>query len=81
MSSTEGSPEPSTPPSPSTPHIGVRAVIALSGLELVESFSPDDDAVGTLSGLIAKVSEQFDNTFSPETSFDFVDIKCYPGKH
>jgi len=34
--------------------------------------------VGTLPGLIGKVSEQFDNTFSPETPFDFVDIKCYP---
>ena len=83
MSSTEGSPAPETPPFPNsnTPEIGVRVVIALPSLELTASYSPDDDAVENLPSLISKVSEQFDNAFSPETPFDFLDFKCYPGEH
>ena len=80
MSSTESSSAPQTPPFPNTPDIGVRAVIALPSLELTASYSPDDDAVKKLPNLIIKVSEQFDNAFSPETPFDFVDFKCYPGE-
>jgi hypothetical protein len=77
MSSIEGSPAPKTPPSP---EIGVRAIIALPSLELTASFSPNDNALEKLPSLVNKVSEQFDQAFSPEIPFDFVDFKCYPGE-
>ena len=74
MSSTEGT------PAPNTPDIGVRAVIALPFLELTGSYSPDDDVMKTLPSLVGKVSEQFDSALSPETPFEFVDLKFYPGE-
>ena len=80
MSSTEGSPAPQTPPSCNTPEIDVRAIIAVPSLEITASYSPDDDAVEKLPSLISKVSEQFDDAFTPETPFDFLDFTCYPGE-
>ena len=80
MSSPDSSTAPSTPPSSqSSNDICVRAVIALSPLELSESYSLDDDVVNTLPGLIGKVSHQFDQALCLDEPFDYDHIQFFPG--
>jgi hypothetical protein len=68
---------PSTPPS--SQDIRVRAVIALSPLELSEKYSLDDDVVTTVPGLIRRVSEQFDQALCLDEPFDYTDFEFFPG--